>query len=383
MSSVFRRPGSPFWFAAYRAADGRRQKKSTKQVGKARAEAVLAQLVEAERLAGQKIMTEAQGRRLIAEIVERTTGTSIQFHTCREWLEEWCASKTGATSERTLMKYKQITRDFLNHLGDRAQLALAAVTPRDVRSFRDAMVGHGHAPSTINQTVRKILSAPFLSAQRLGYLQTNPCVAVEVLKDEYEGTRDVFTEEQVSALYAAAEGDWKGVILAGYFTGLRMRDITELRWESLDLQKGLLRVKMRKTGGVVVVPLHDQFSDWLKQQTRGIGRAAVFPSLAGVPGSGRNGLSMMFARILKKADVKNRILRPRSKKGGAGREQRALSFHSLRHSFVSALANAGVAQELRQKLAGHSDERSHARSTHHELMPLQAAVAKLPALILS
>ncbi len=168
MSSVFRRPGSPFWFAAYRAADGRRQKKPTKQVGKARAEAVLAQLVEAERLAAQKIMTEAQGRRSVAEIVERTTGTSIQFHTCREWLEEWCASKTGAISERTLMKYKQITRDFLNHLGDRAELALAAVTPRDVRSFRDAMVGHGHAPSTINQTVRKILSAPFLAAQRLG-----------------------------------------------------------------------------------------------------------------------------------------------------------------------------------------------------------------------
>ncbi len=382
MSSLFRRPGSPFWFAAYRSADGRRQKKSTKQIAKAAADVVLAQLVEAERLAAQKSMTETHARRLIGEIVERTTGTAIQFHTCREWLEEWCASKTGATSERTLLKYKQVTRDFLAHLGDRAELALGVITPRDVRSFRDSMTKHGHAPSTINQTVRKVLSAPFLAAQRLGFLQTNPCAAVEVLKDEHEGSRDVFTEEQVAALYGAAEGDWKGVILAGYFTGLRLRDVTELRWEALDLQKGLLRVKMRKTGGVVCVPLHDQLSEWLKKQTRGIGKAPVFPSLAGVSGAGRNGLSMAFSRILEKAEVKNRVLRPRSMEGGAGREQRALSFHSLRHSFVSALANAGVAQELRQQLAGHSDERSHARYTHHELVPLQAAVAKLPTLAL-
>jgi hypothetical protein len=44
------------------------------------------QLAEAERLARQKSMTEAQARRLIGEIVERTSGTSIQFHTCRAWL---------------------------------------------------------------------------------------------------------------------------------------------------------------------------------------------------------------------------------------------------------------------------------------------------------
>ena len=65
---------------------------------------------------------------------------------------------------------------------------------------------------------------------------------------------------------------------------------------------------------------------------------------------------------------------------GKGRTTSSLSFHSLRHSFVSALANAGVARELRQKLSGHSDERSHARHTHHELETLRAAVAKLPGL---
>ena len=56
------------------------------------------------------------------------------------------------------------------------------------------------------------------------------------------------------------------------------------------------------------------------------------------------------------------------------------TFHALRHSFTSALANAGVAPELRMKLTGHKSEAVHAGYTHHELETLRAAVGKLPGL---
>ena len=75
------------------------------------------------------------------------------------------------------------------------------------------------------------------------------------------------------------------------------------------------------------------------------------------------------------AGIKGRVLREAS---GKGRQTSSLSFHSLRHSFVSALANAGVASELRQKLSGHADDRSHATYTHHEIETFRAAVTKLP-----
>jgi integrase len=81
--------------------------------------------------------------------------------------------------------------------------------------------------------------------------------------------------------------------------------------------------------------------------------------------------------IMVRADVLGRALR---KATGQGRTQNSLSFHSLRHSFVSALANAGVASDIRQKLAGHSDARSHARYSHHELEIMRAAVELLPGL---
>jgi integrase len=63
-----------------------------------------------------------------------------------------------------------------------------------------------------------------------------------------------------------------------------------------------------------------------------------------------------------------------------GRANSSLSFHSLRHSFNSAMANAGVAEEVRMKLAGHSTREVHTKYTHHELEPLRAAVALIPSL---
>ena len=65
---------------------------------------------------------------------------------------------------------------------------------------------------------------------------------------------------------------------------------------------------------------------------------------------------------------------------GKGRAFSSLTFHSLRHSFNSAMANAGVSQELRQKLAGHSSAGMNKVYTHHEMEPLRAAIGLIPSL---
>jgi site-specific recombinase XerD len=57
-----------------------------------------------------------------------------------------------------------------------------------------------------------------------------------------------------------------------------------------------------------------------------------------------------------------------------------LSFHSLRHSFNSAMANAGVSQELRQRLTGHASKAINDRYTHTELETLRKAVGTVPSL---
>jgi integrase len=126
-----------------------------------------------------------------------------------------------------------------------------------------------------------------------------------------------------------------------------------------------------------VLPFHPEFSAWLAGQTRGIGKAPIFPTLAGKTGGGKSGLSMKFRGIMERAGIVGRVLRQRAA-NSAGRTQSSLSFHSLRHSFNSALANAGVAQDLRQKLTGHASAAMNTKYTHHELDSLRVAVAKVP-----
>jgi integrase len=85
---------------------------------------------------------------------------------------------------------------------------------------------------------------------------------------------------------------------------------------------------------------------------------------------------MAFKRLMAKVGIDDEKIRERN--GAAGRSVSALSFHSLRHSFNSALANAGVSQELRQKLTGHASADMNTVYTHHDLEAVRTAdVAKV------
>jgi len=62
---------------------------------------------------------------------------------------------------------------------------------------------------------------------------------------------------------------------------------------------------------------------------------------------------------------------------------RSLTFHSLRHTATSWLANEGVPDDVRMKLVGHSDKAVHAKYSHHDERALREAIGKLPKLNIS
>jgi len=381
MPSLHKRARSPFWFASFQDAKGRWLKKSTKTKDRTLA-MKLALEWDASSSAGRSgRLVEAQCRQVLSEIHEQATGSRLEFHTCEEWLAEWLKGKQGATGERTLLKYNQVLRDFTASLGPRKNVPLEAISIADVRRFRDVLVRDGKCPTTVNQSVRNVLSAPFAAAVRAGFISVNPCAGVEQIKDGADVEKDVFTCDQVKDLCAAATGDWPGVILAGFYTGLRLRDITNLCWEAVDLNEQVLRIRTGKTGAKLLIPIADELLKWLNAQPRAIAKASVFPSVAGKSGSGKSGLSMQFKRIMEKAGIRGRVLRRRMEQG-LGRTQSSLSFHSLRHSFNSALANAGVPQETRQKLTGHASAAMNSVYTHMALEPLRAAIGRLPPVFL-
>jgi len=384
------RKSSPYWYASFRGADGRQYLKSTKKTKRSEA-LVVAQ--EFERMT-RGVQTEAHYRRVASQIYERTAGKALTFHTCADWLEQWLQNTAATIKPSTLERYRSILKDFRIHLGDREKAPLASVTPDEITRYRDELQSRGLAPSTVNLSVRKMLSAPFEAARRLGYIPINPCAAVKALREEApqsQTRRQAFNGDQIEALLATSrsgkweDSGWEGAILCGMTTGLRLGDVVGLKWEQVDMKTGVVKVATAKTDNDLSIPLHSSFVSWLKNQTRGIGKAPVFPSLHGRSIGGANGLSRAFKKLMDSAGVKGDVTRKGADqdtraelKTRAGRTLSSLSFHSLRHTATSLMANAGVAADTRKAITGHADDRVHDKYTHHKLDTLRAAVNKIP-----
>jgi integrase len=378
---------SPFWICCYTASDGRRLKKSTKQTDRKKALEVCLALDRAESMARQGTFTEARARELVGEVLQRTSGESLSYFTVEEWFRHWVETKKESKAGRTGERYQQIAVEFVDFLGGRAKLNIAAITPKDILGFRKTRTARGLAPSTVNLDV-KIIGAAFNAAKRQGYIPMNPAAAIESLPFE-KPEKHVFEAKHIRVLMNAAVirergrlifeagEDWRGAILFAFYTGGRLQDVANMRWESIDLPNKLISYAPRKTRGRVVVPIHPELETYLLNlPAPDTGKAFVFPKLAGDETGGRSGLSRTFARIMARARIEGEIARKANKEG---RTVRTLTFHSLRHSFSSAMANAGVAEELRMKLTGHATREVHAKYTHHELDPLRAAIATLPS----
>jgi len=94
---------------------------------------------------------------------------------------------------------------------------------------------------------------------------------------------------------------------------------------------------------------------------------AFFPALAAKTKATN---SSNFTRLMKKAGVPREITLP-------GDVKASRSFHSLRHSFTSWLAEADIHADVRQKLTGHSSAGVHSKYTHLD-EALARAVGMLP-----
>jgi integrase len=365
---------SPFWYACYTSADGRRLKKSTGETAKSKALEIAIALQRAENMAHDRTLTEVRVRELLSETLQRITGEGLRVFTVKQWLDLFVKGKRKSRNEKTAARHEQMMNEFVGFLGGRAALNIAAITSKDITDFRDHREAKGLAPATVNLDI-KILSAALNAAWKQGHISVNPCAAVEPLKDKATHKK-VFSPEQVSALVAAADGDWKGVILTAFYTGMRLNDVCNLRWRDIDLVSKIKTITFepRKTGGELKIVVHPALEDYLLTLSAPDSDAAfLFPTVA--QRKSVSPLSKVFRAIMERAKIAQSIIRERKK---LGRSVHAHSFHSLRHSFSSILANAGIAEEVRMRLTGHTTREIHQRYSHHDLEVLQSAIAVLP-----
>jgi integrase len=373
MASVHRRPASAYWHAAFRGPDGRLILRSTKQADRNKALSVALEYERAAKLAKRGELVEAQARNVLKDIMARADiGETLQSVTIGDHFRSWLASKKNRKAEKTGERYGGTVDMFLESLGNRARKPLTALTARDVDRFLDRRMQEGVAPRTAVLDV-KIVRTALNDARRKGLIPTNPAEAVE-LPDVVGTERGTFTPAEVQMLVDTAKGEWKTLTLLAYCTGARLSDCCRMTWEDVDLAGGSLT--QGNTGHKLTVPLHpDLLAHLEKLATVDKAETFLMPGMANLKSGGRHGLSEGFKRIMRNAGIDCQTV-----KGAGVRNISRRTFHALRHSFNSALANAGVSQELRMKLTGHKSRAINAGYTHHEFDTLRDAVGKLPAL---
>lgn len=388
MASLHKDPrgNSPFWYAAFTLSNGRRAFKSTKHRDRKGAWDVALKWEKAADLGRNGNLTEAQARKVLSDILESAGQGRMQSQSIDDYFETWLSSKEASKAKGTARRYRDAVEPFLRHLGPKQKLHLSALAPLDVQTFRDGELRAGLANGTANFSL-KVLRTALNAARRQGLILTNPAEAVDTLPDN-SAERGTFTAAEVLALLAAADEEWRGAILLGYCAGLRLGDAARLRWSNIDLaadapmirfypQKTSSSAKKKKPLEVPILPDLEAYLLSLPVASKEPD-APLFPALERKKVEGRIGLSNTFTRLIASAGIDNEILTER--KGSKGRTVKRLSFHSLRHTFVSQMANMGVSREVRMKLAGHTREGSHDRYTHLEIRTIRAALKDFPLL---
>jgi integrase len=363
---------SPYYYAAFGLSNGKRVFRSTKQTDRKKAWQVALGWEKAKELADRGELTESASRKVLDLIRESVGDNALRTVTVREFFTNWLDGKKLSQKESTGKRYKKPITEFLGGLGARADKSLAHLTPSDIQNFRDALTRTGISAATVSfdmQIVRSVLT----TATKQGLLLSNPALAVDGLRVK-RLERDIFTPTDIIALLSIADQDWRTAILLGYYLGARLGDAASMTWDQVNLSEGVIAYIQGKTGQRVEVPIHPDLESHLLQ-IAGDKIGALCPSLAGRPTGGRSGLSTKFSKLMAKAGVD-----PMRVQSSRDRTFSGVSFHSLRHSFASGLANARISSDVRMKLTGHRSANVHQRYTHMELAGLRQAIAALPRL---
>lgn len=173
------------------------------------------------------------------------------------------------------------------------------------------------------------------------------------------------TDAESLRLVNACTHDLRALVRAALLTGARWGELAELRVADVSTTKAAPRIFVAesKSGKPRHVPLNAEGRELFEAQVTGkVGDAHVFQRADGAPW-GHNHHVRALVQACKVAKI-----RP------------AVTFHELRHSYASHLAQAGIDLLTISKLLGHADTRITARHYAHLAdKTLAAAVTSLPS----
>lgn len=207
----------------------------------------------------------------------------------------------------------------------------------------------------------------------------DPWDGVRLRPDDSMSRRELTMAELKRVLESAKDAgdEWYKLFLIGIYTGLRLGDCCRLNWRDVFIAEGVIQLVPQKTkrhahGRQVTIPIHPVLGAALHTSNP---EGPVLPSISALYEATRYRVSDKTSAIIRKADIETSI-----RVEGRRRRTPFATFHSLRHTFVSFAANAGVPLHVVQSIVGHESTAMTRHYYHENLASLQNAVNAIPTL---
>ena len=208
--------------------------------------------------------------------------------------------------------------------------------------------------TTVNRDLECLRSMLFWAVDE-GLIATNPLSRVRMIR-ERKKPRFVISVAEEHLLLQSAAPHLAAIIIMALDTGMRRGEILAQRWEHIDFNRRILSVTHSKTpeGEAREIPLTTRLTKYLESARKGEGLVFTY-----------QGRLIHKIKTAWKAAIRRSGIR-------------YYRFHDLRHAFNCRMMEAGVLQEVRKALMGHSSgEDVHSIYVHVELPMKRAAIEKL------
>ncbi len=209
-------------------------------------------------------------------------------------------------------------RRWENHIKGKDYL-----TPAGINKILCDLKNRGYSPASVDHVYKLIRLVINWHIQNGFYHQHNPCRYVKAPRYDNRVTNYLSKKEVIELLDYLRNWDnirASLIIQFALFTGRRKSEITDLKWDSVDLTSRCITCKNTKNGKTVTLPLNKSAFDVIVQAKNIKISEYVFPSSEGK--NYYNGIKLAFHRMKKRLKL-------------------SIRFHDLRHTYATHLASSG------------------------------------------
>ncbi len=185
--------------------------------------------------------TKREVKLMIAEFLadRESQNDRVPSITVAEALDAYIKSKDHVLSPSTIRVYDSIRRNKLHGIRN---IKLDDLSASDIqRAINEE--SKGSSPKTVRNISTLLRSALSLAAPNFDYFVTLP----QKIKPDIQ----IPTDDEMKIIFSNVKGDWMEVpIYLAALCGMRRSEIMALRWEDIDLNRGLLTIRAASVVGM-------------------------------------------------------------------------------------------------------------------------------------